>query len=201
MTYVTAWPTLSSLRTTPVDRAPVGRQRSSMLMPQRSIQARVLERLDVTLATTVSIKTMQWVATPRGELPVSCTLEGHGKRIAIQFSARTDTDWAAEDALVLVYGGFDSLYRVHIEPGTGKVDDFLLALMNDHAGLFSHVGRLSIGRRASQAMVWRMTASSSSPRRMLQADGLWMRRMRLHVASDWVSAFERELGAGQGMVA
>jgi len=154
----------------------------------------MLHRLDAVLATSVHIEPNTWVTTPNGELPVSFVLEGEGKRVAIQVSTRLQADWSAEDALVLVYGGFDALYRIHVGSEETPMDDALMGIMLDHTALFSHVGRLSIGRRVSSEILWAFTASSVPFGSAFRAPSFTLRRMRLNVATDWVAAFEKELG-------
>jgi hypothetical protein len=150
------------------------------------------------LDAAVRIEEGRWVATPDGELPVDIVLHLGGKRIAICCRPAWIEADSDQDALLLVYGGFDVLYRCSVEETLESVVDTAYALMQSHPALFSSFGRLSLGRRASDGMVAAALRSDarrssvSGPHGSLQA-------LRLHVASDWVQAFERALKGGSSL--
>lgn len=192
---VSAFPTVEWLRQRAADRQPASRQNVLRFPSRPSPAYRMICAIQSMLDASVRLEERCWVATPDGELPVDIVLHRGGKRLAICCRpawVEADSD---QDALVLVYGGFDVLYRCAIEESLESVVDAAYALMQAHPTWFSAFGRLSLGRRASQGMVsaalratqrgWKVTGPHSA-----------VQALRLHVASDWVKAFERALRGG-----
>lgn len=218
MIRVTAWPTVEWLHNRRVDRQPVetgrrgrpgadnafrGRQVAETTSyrgpvaqtgtharpPAPSIRfAAVLSRAAV---TGTEVKASEWVSTPDGELPVAVVLERSGRRIAVCFSDRYESASESQDALVLVYGGFDALYcvrRVHTEDQT---HDLVYALMCDLPSWFTLEGRIRAGRLASALAVVNVHTGNGRRRQLL--GGASLERIRLCVASDWAQSFENVL--------
>lgn len=192
---VTAFPTIEWLRQRASDRQPVSRQPIKQLPSRPSPATRLLRAIRSMLDASVRIEERCWVATPDGELPVDIVLHRGGKRIAICCRpgwVEADSD---QDALVLVYGGFDILYRCSVEESLESVVDASYALMQAHPTWFSAFGRLSLGRRASDGMVSAALRATESGWKAAGPHGS-VQALRLNVATDWVKAFERALRGG-----
>ena len=195
---VSAFPTIEWLRQRAADRQPAVRQPLRHFPSRPSSASRLLGIMRSMLDASVLVEEGSWVATPDGELPVDIVLRRGGRSLAICCRpAWIDAD-SDQDALLLVYGGFDVLYRCSIDDSLESVVDATYALMHRHANWFSSFGRLSLGRRASDGIVAAALGSDgigsvvSGPNGSLQA-------LRLHVASDWVKAFERALKGGSSL--
>ena len=196
---VSAFPTIEWLRQRAADRQPVIRalERTLPIRPSRAdVLAGVLRPM---LAAAVRIEERTWVATPDGELPVDLVLHVGGRRMALCCGPNWLEEQPDQDALCLVYGGFDALFRCRFDGTHDAAVDLAFALMHHMPAAFSHFGRLSLGRRASQEVTHALVESGSRPGSCLETDGLSMRAMRLQVASDWVRSFEQALRGGQSL--
>jgi len=194
-TTVSAFPTVEWLQQRAADRQPVMNHAMRRLPSRPSPAGRLLAAMQTMLDASVRVEECRWVATPDGELPVDIVLHKGGKRIAI-CGRPTWVDAASDqDALMLVYGGFDVLYRCTVDESLESVVDAAYALMQAHPAFFSAFGRLSLGRRASDAMV---TAALHATDKGWMVKGPFgtVQALRLHVASDWVRSFERALRGG-----
>lgn len=132
-----------------------------------------------------------WIRTPNGEDPVDVVVERRSRRIGIRFSNRYERDYDRNDALVLVYGRFDTLYR--ISPGTGgtSAHDLAYAILSMVPSWFTAEGRVSAGRNASAEVL--VSSDRLAWMGILRLPSGTITRIRLSRASDWVNAFERAL--------
>jgi len=132
-----------------------------------------------------------WVRTPNGEEPVDVVVERNNRRIGIRFSNRYEREYDRSDALVLVYGRFDTLYRISPEVAEGSVNDLAYAMLSMVPSWFTAEGRVSAGRNASaEVLVNSDRLAWTGILRLLSGT---ITRIRLSRASDWVDAFERAL--------
>ena len=192
---VSAFPTVAWLQNRSADRAPVLRMESPRLPGRPTATMRLLQTLRPMLQACVRIEERCWVVTPDGELPVDFTLHLNGRKVA--FSCRpswVDAD-SDQDALTLVYGGYDALYRCAMDDSLEAAVDSAYAIMQALPIWFSSFGRLSLGRRASDCVVQAMLAGNGKGW-SVTGKGSRIEALRLHVASDWVLAFERALRGG-----
>lgn len=135
-----------------------------------------------------------WIPTPNGEDPVDIVIERKNRRIGIRFSSRYETESDNVDALVLVYGRFDALYRITratrgsavVEPG-----DISYSIVSVYPSWFTSEGRVAAGRSAGSEAL--LHADRLAWKGVLQLPGALLKRIRLSRASDWVTAFERAL--------
>ena len=194
MIQVSAYPTIEWLRTRAADRAAVapGPGRFN----QTPFMFRLASRLREVLASDVKLTRGVWIATPEGELDVSLVLEKDGKRIAVCETARYRLNADLSDALLLVYGRFDALYRLGCDGQTESLHDFVYGLMCQSPDWFSNFGRLSAGRKASAPALCSGGFERGVSGEVFTTPHVHVKRMRLCVASDWVSQFEKALGAG-----
>ena len=144
-----------------------------------------------------------WVRTPNGEEPVDVVVERKSRRIGIRFSNRYERDYDHSDALVLVYGRFDTLYR--ISPGACDVPknisgnifgneschDLAYAILSMIPSWFTAQGRVEAGRNASAEVL--INSDRLALTGVLCLLSGTISRIRLSRASDWVNAFERAL--------
>lgn len=195
---VSAFPTVAWLQQRADDRAPIMRMETPRLPGRPSPASRLLQALRPMLQASARVEEHCWVATPDGELPIDFTLHFNGKRIA--FSCRPswmDAD-SDQDALTLVYGGYDALYRCGMDDAFESVVDAAYIIMQALPTWFSSFGRLSLDRRASDAVVAAALENTGKGWSVL-GPGCRVEALRLHVASDWVVAFERALRGGRGL--
>jgi len=195
---VSAFPTVQWLQQRAADRGPAPRPARHRLSPRPSRAEGLLRELRPMLEATVTVEEACWVATPDGELPVDIVLHKGGKRIAVCCRPANIESNSDQDALMLVYGGFDVLYRCSVDASSEAMLDVAYALMQAHPVWFSAFGRLSLGRRASAFMVGAALSAKDKQRRLCGPFGA-IEALRLHVASDWVNAFERALRGGGRM--
>lgn len=197
-TPVSAFPTVEWLQQRAADRQPVTNQAMRRLPSRPSPSGRLLAAMRTMLDASVRVEENRWVATPDGELPVDIVLHKGGKCIAICCRPAWVASASDQDALMLVYGGFDVLYRCTVDESLESTVDAAYALMQAHPAFFSAFGRLSLGRRASDAMV---TAALRATEKgwMVEGPGGTVQALRLNVASDWVQAFERALKGGSDL--
>ena len=197
-TIVSAFPTVEWLQQRAADRMPASNHAMRRLPRRPSPAGRLLAAMQTMLDASVRVEEGRWVATPDGELPVDIVLHKGGKRIAICCQPAWVDAITDQDALMLVYGGFDVLYRCSVSESLESVVDAAYALMQAHPAWFSAFGRLSLGRRASDGMV---TAALSATDKgwMVRGPQCSVQALRLHVASDWVRAFERALRGGNDL--
>lgn len=192
MVRVTAFPTIEWLTdraARPLDIEPIS---SACETGGSNTATAIAAQLTEGAEDETSICADAWIQTPNGEEHVGIVLRRCGRRIGIRFSARYERDTDQRDALVLVYGSFDMIYRVRCpEPGA-PVHDVVYAIEMMHPTWFSNAGRLSAGRDASVEAVMNsdLLASVGS----IQLPGSSIRRIRLSRASDWVRSFENALG-------
>lgn len=181
-----------------MDRSPVGRAMSNVnvapISMGRTTAANagnlLLQILRSSLKEGVTIEKSVWVATPDGELEVDFVLRWGREKIGICRSAQYGRATDGHDALVLVYGGFTSLYRFAGGNSDQALFDLVYTFMCECPSWFSRFGHLSVGRKASEEVI---LAASSTYDGSFQTEFLSMERMRLCVASDWVASFERVL--------
>jgi len=132
MTHVTAWPTLEWLdRTTAAGHQPIRRATD-----RPAIGGRIRANVPALFAAdayrrfpqVTTLSTSTWVATPLGEQCVDVSLRLGHRRIGIQFSHRYEMKSRQIDALCLVYGRYDVLFRVDANVPSTQVRAALAAL-------------------------------------------------------------------------
>lgn len=192
---VSAFPTVAWLKQRAGDRSPIMRVESRRLPERPSPAVRLLQAMRPMLQASVRIEEHCWVATPDGELPVDFTLHLNGKKVAITCRPSWIDADSDQDALTLVYGGYDALYRCAMNETLEAAVDTAYAIMQALPTWFSNFGRLSLGRRASNSV---MAAALDNGGKGWSVSGIGSRveALRLHVATDWVVAFERALRGG-----
>ncbi len=196
---VSAFPTVEWLQQRAADRGSAARHTLRPLPTRPSAAGRLLGAMRAMLDTSVRVEEGHWVATPDGELPVDIVLQKGDKRIGICCRSAWVASASDQDALMLVYGGFDVLYRCTVDASLESVVDAAYALMQAHPTWFSAFGRLSLGRRASDAMVASALCGTEKGWNVAGPFGM-VEALRLRVASDWVRAFERALRGGNNLV-
>jgi len=192
MIRVSAYPTVEWLRNRACDRQAI------LPMPVRrrslpSAASRLTARLRDVLNDRTTIERNVWISTPEGEVEVQVVLKNGSKRLAICFSSPYSRLSDLSDALVLVYGRFEALYRVKSDGSEAALDDSLYALMCERPSWFSNYGRLSIGRLASEQAIFHAGQEECSQTMLLLTGRVQLTRMRLCKANDWVDAFEKAL--------
>jgi len=127
----------------------------------------------------------QVVETPLGSLAADIVLQRGRRRVAIQVS---NLSTEAESAL-LVYGGFDALYRVSTHDAQMSVTGVVALLETAEPSLFASrdaaflagvgsIRKIEEGRRTFHAVAWDGTLAAS------------LHRRRISRPSEWVSRFE-----------
>ncbi|MDE2997165.1 MAG: hypothetical protein OXT73_10590 [Bacteroidota bacterium] len=191
---VTAYPTVEWLRQCAADRQPLSRPADRLVDVRPSRVQLLAGILRPMLGTETRIEEDKWVATPDGELPVDLVMYSSDRRIAVCCSPRWYEECRGQDALSLVYGGFDMLVRIQLNSDPVDAVDAAWAIMNQVPSAFSNFGRLSLGRRASEEI--RKAGANSCA---YGSESVGVRVMRLHVATDWVRAFENALRGGESL--
>lgn len=164
------------------------------LSPRAFIEA-VTERLREIVADGVSVHVNEWVSTPEGEQTVDIVVRAGDRSIGILIDRRYEQDTETLDALRLVYGHFDTLYRIGRHVQKGLVSDLLNTIVCDKRNWFTSSGRLEVRRSASS-----MALRTVGPAGTLRSGGQAVRRMRLSRANEWVKAFERALAPNGSVV-
>ncbi|MBT3447829.1 MAG: hypothetical protein HOC28_04995 [Bacteroidetes Order II. Incertae sedis bacterium] len=195
MIQVSAYPTVEWLKTRATDRTPIAPRPNRLR--SLSVSSVLASRLREVLSDTVQIERNVWVATPEGELEVGVVIQKGNRRIAICETPRYRLKSDLSDALILVYGGFDSLYRLHSDQSVEALHDTVYALMCDLPTWFSNFGRMSAGRAATSNAIFAGNQDRLAFGDSFKTSRVRLDRMRLCVATDWVEMFEKALGAGQ----
>lgn len=163
------------------------------------IYSKVAELLTVWKADKTVVAQNIWVRTPNGEEPVDVVVERKSRRIGIRFSNRYERDNDRSDALVLVYGRFDTLYRISPcaggESGSESENDLAYALLSMVPSWFTAEGRVQAGRNASAEVL--VNSDRLAWMGILRLHSGTITRIRLSRASDWVNAFEQALSPPQ----
>lgn len=200
MSRVTAYPTIEWIRNRAADRAPLSRvPHAAPMRPMDHASGLATETascLRGVLRQEIEVHADEWVATPDGEMPVDIILTCGARRIAVCLGPAYCGSGRNQDALVLVYGGYDALHRIRTGRGREAAIDIAHLLMAIHPTWFSNVGSLSLGRRSTQEMVLGCMMGIGSLVKGTAVAGVYLDSMRLHVASDWVHAFEEALRGG-----
>ncbi len=199
MIQVTAYPTLEWLRTRARDRGPVfppDRSVPSDRMSTEVIQ-RLASRFRLVLVAETRIDVGVWISTPNGEKEVGLVIRHRDRSIAICDSRHYGLNPQCSDAVALVYGGFEALYRFRGNPTEEVLDDIVYMVMCDRAGWFTNFGRLSVGRKVSAETLLGIGTPQNHSNCLIDSDEVCLTRMRLCIASDWVDPFERALDAGR----
>lgn len=141
--------------------------------------------------TGVDIKSDVWIRTPNGEDHVDLILTHRGRRVGIRITERYERETTERDAIILVYGRFDALYRVRSTRGNRGMLDAAYLLVSIYPSWFTVAGRFEAGRMASDEAV--LTGSALSDRGWVGLETVHVQRIRLSRANDWVRAFESGL--------
>lgn len=194
MVRTSAYPTVEWL----TRKRSQNQQTQSPSKPSNRTNGPTISRIERLLGAWVKegtrISTNNWIKTPNGEDVVDIVIERNTRRIGVRFSNQYERDTDNADALVLVYGRFDALYRV-----SGKTDpsirmnaaDVAYALVAMYPSWFSSEGRVVAGRGAGSEVLLHSDRLAWSG--ALQLPGALIKRIRLSRASEWVNAFERAL--------
>jgi hypothetical protein len=196
---VSAFPTIEWLRQRAADRQPLARAAERLPLTRASRTDQLVAVLRPMLSKAVRLEVGAWVATPDGELPVDIVLHLGGRTVAVSCGPHWVAEQEGQDALSLVYGGFDAFVRCRFDGTYDSAVDAAYALMTRFPGLFSAFGRLSLARRSSDAMIRALTDRETQPGWVLDAGHVRMRVLRLQVATDWVRAFEAALRGGRAL--
>lgn len=197
MISVTAYPTIEWIRNRACDRGAVLRSHARLPLTG-SFSDRIVSQLRPLLQETVAVDHNIWVATPDGEIEVNLVLQKGQRKIAICLSARYGAESKHADALTMVYGGYDALYRVNSDRSDRALNDLIYSLMCDKPSWFSNYGRLVTGRKASEESILTSSIRASEAPIMLDLDHVYMERMKLCKANDWVIEFEKALNTTSG---
>ncbi len=133
-----------------------------------------------------------WISTPNGEEFVDLVVEHGGRRVAYRFSSRYERDLEQSDALTLVYGKFDALYRVRVLNNRINDADLAFLAVSMNPSWFSGEGRLRAGRVASNAALHSVENLKRFGTALLP--GFSVLRIRISRAGEWVHDFEQALG-------
>jgi hypothetical protein len=151
--------------------------------PRRRLLVHTLRRA-ASAGTDMALS--QAVVTPLGSLPADIVLQRGRRRIVIQVGRATGE---AETAL-LVYGGFDVVYRVSAHDARLSVTSIAALLENAEPEIFGSTGaaflsglssirRIERGRRTMHAVRWDGSLGAS------------LHRRRISRPADWATRFER----------
>lgn len=194
---VSAYPTVEWLRQRAADRQPLSRSADRLPLVRATRADQLAAVLRPMLSSAVRMEEQVWVATPDGEMPVDLVLHLGGRTVAIACGPHWLAEQEGQDALSLVYGGFDAFVRCRFDGSHDGAVDAAYALMSRFPGLFSAFGRLSLSRRVSDSMIRALTERDDQAGWHLDAGHVRMQVLRLQVATDWVRAFEAALRGGR----
>ena len=135
------------------------------------------------------VSTDAWVGTPNGEEHVDIVLAHRGRRIGIRLAGPYEEETHQTDAIVLVYGRFDVVYRIHYSGPSMPAADLAFAIQSAHPSWFSAEGRIAAGRLVSSEILIGAQRLNGT----LHLESMRLTRIRLSHASDWVEAFESAL--------
>jgi len=194
MVRASAYPTVEWLTTSAAKSfsptAPAS-GRAAVRNSRTGLLDRVARRLIEWKLSRTEILRDVWVRTPNGEEPVGLVLQHGNRRIGIRLSARYERETDQSDALVLVYGRFDTLYRVSPDSESDFDTDLAYTIVSMVPAWFTPPGRCRAGRAAgTQAL---LGADRLALTGVVHLPGGTVTRIRLSRASDWVSAFENAL--------
>ncbi len=191
MVRVSAWPTIDWLSRT----GDAAKMNVDLATDPVAETSSCLERLSGWLArwsrTGVEIQSDIWIRTPNGEEYVDLMFIHRGRRIGVRFTGRYERETSERDAIVLVYGRFDSLYRIRGGGSKRGMIDAAYLLVSLYPTCFTVAGRFEAGRMASDEAV--LSGSELSERGWIGLDSVHIQRSRLSRANDWVRAFESGL--------
>lgn len=164
---------------------------TGLLARYATLRRDVSSRLDRWSSEQTEIKKSVWITTPNGEEFVDMIVEYRGRRIAYRFYSRSERELEQSDAITLVYGKFDALYRVRLlEHGVDDADlAFLVVSMNP--SWFSSDGRLRAGRVASNMALHAVQRLKRIGTATLP--GFSVNRIRISRVGEWVREFEQAL--------
>jgi len=138
MTHVTAWPTVEWLSRSNAAATPPARRRATdrAAVPGRrkpDVSALFVAEAARRAPQLSAVSTSTWCATPLGEQSVDvCVRMGH-RRIGIQFSRPYEMNVRQIDALCLVYGRFDVLFRIDADAAPNQVQAAFDAIRGERA--------------------------------------------------------------------
>ena len=141
--------------------------------------------------SNTSVAQNSWIRTPNGEELVDVVVRRRDRRIGIRFSNPYEKDYDRSDALVLVYGRFDMIFRISAVPEEESVRDCAYAILSMVPSWFTAQGRMIAGRRVSPEALVNVDRLASTGMLFLPSGSIT--RIRLSRASDWVHAFEQAL--------
>ncbi len=194
MIRVTAYPTVEWLNarsfTNASMNATVNVAASSTVAS--STTAPIISRLRRWSDTATVIDSSSWITTPDGEQCLDLVLSNAGRRVAYRFSLGYERNVPQEDALALVYGKLEALYRIQISNGRMLPADIAHLIVSMNPGWFSADGRVRAGRVASSSAM--QVAQNLKQTGSVHFGGISIHRRRITRAREWVSDFERALG-------
>ncbi len=197
MVRASAYPTVEWLtRTgrTPVSQISGSNSDHSIRTKSTRISDSVAKQLRAWSKGNTVVAQQVWIQTPNGEDSVEIVIEHKTRRVGIRFSNRYEGDSDDADALVLVYGRFDALYRITnmTNPSaTAEAGDISYSIVSMYPSWFTSEGRVAAGRLAGSDAL--LNSDRLGWKGVLQLPGALIKRIRLSRASDWVTAFERAL--------
>ena len=195
MIRVSAYPTVEWLNSRACDREAI--QSIQLRRNPSSFTSRLAIRLQEVVNDSVTVEDRVWITTPDGESEVQVVLKNGTRRIAVQISSTYCRQEKASDALSLVYGRFEALYRIDGDATNEALHETVYALMCDRPTWFSNFGRLSAGRLATSEIVLKANSLHEHNEDWISTARVRISRMRLCKANDWVRAFELALDARQ----
>jgi hypothetical protein len=195
MIRVSAYPTVEWLKSRACDREAI--QSLQLRRNPTSFASRLALRLQDVVSNAVTIEEGVWISTPDGESEVQIVIKNGSRRIAVQVSSAYCHQDEARDAVSLVYGRFEALYRIDGDATNEALHESVYALMCDRPTWFSNFGRLSAGRMATNEIVLTANSLHEPHEDWISTARVRISRMRLCKANDWVRAFELALDARQ----
>jgi hypothetical protein len=200
MIRVSAYPTIEWLAAhTPVNFSAAG-DRESIARSAGIVQAdgfaslrrEVSSRLARWSDPKTELVEAEWISTPNGEELVDLILTHRGRRVGYRFSSRYEREVEQSDALTLVYGKFDALYRIRPSGDRSVGSDLAFLAVSMNPSWFSEDGRLRAGRVASEKAL----AAAEVMKRLgtVKIGEMSVLRIRISRAGEWVNDFERALG-------
>ena len=154
--------------------------------------ASIVSRLSRWKDQSTGIESSSWISTPDGEQLLDLVVTSKGRRVGYRFSAGYERNVQQDDALALVYGKLEALYRVQLPPAQLNPADLACLIVSMNPSWFTSDGRIRAGRVASVKGV--QAAGLLKRTGSVRFNGMHVLRRRITRAGEWVTDFERALG-------
>jgi hypothetical protein len=186
MIRVSAYPTVAWLTGRSFARAIVNDDNPA------SLTASITSRLRRWSDATTLVESDVWITTPDGEQSIDILVSRNGRRVGYQFSTGFERNVGQSDALTLVYGKLEALYRIRLEDSSVQAADLAYVVVSMNPSWFSADGRIRAGRVASSSAM--QAAQGLKQHGSSCLAGTSIERRRITRPREWVSDFERALG-------